>query len=132
MSATVLLVALGVSGAVPQLAYGLWPAGIYPRVLYPAGEVFHFPSERVNETIFRIPSGGGWVMGHAKVDHFLNLEIWRFPSSAACPAMPLNQTYVGAPWNYSVNEYLPAGTWYFGPLCYDYANVTVTQSFVIT
>ena len=132
VSATVLLAALGLSGALPQLAYGMGPAGFYPRVLYPAGEVFRFPGERVNETIFTLPSGGGWIVGRARADHFLDLEIWQFPVVVACPLIPMNETYTGAAWNYNVDEYLHGGTWYFGPICYAYGNVTVTQSFVVT
>ncbi len=134
VTAGLVLASVAVWAVVPSPASrlgGLAPAYGYPRVLFREGRVLHFPGVGVNGTVFTLPPGGGWIEGRAKVDHFLNLGIWPFPTVWACPAMPLNETYVGAPWNYSVGEHLAGGTWFFGPGCYVYGNVTVTQSFVI-
>jgi hypothetical protein len=129
VSGALFLAGFAITAAVHQSSDGLGPAVLHPDVLYPAGTVLHFPEARA--ATFTVPSWGGWIVGRADVDHFTDFEVLRSPWAVACPAMGLNATYIGSPWTFSIDEHLTGGTWYLGPVCYDYVNVTVTEPIVV-
>ncbi len=101
-------------------------AGSVEGVILPQGTILHFPTDR--NVPFPVPLGGAILVGAAFVDHqTVNLEALPAHSVVACPDIPANATYGGPSWWYSVNETLAPGQYYWGAICFDWGNVTITQ-----
>jgi hypothetical protein len=123
----VLAIGLAIAAVVAALTLA-WGAAPPPplsveQVVYPAGAVIRVPESPV--ATFEVPSGGGVLVGDAKVDH--TALIMAAPAGEFLNCTAVFNYYYGAPWSYSVNESLAPGQYDWGALCGGFANITITQ-----
>jgi hypothetical protein len=93
--------------------------------------VLYFSGARVHvlpgfvDVKFEVPPAGGVLVGTAAVD-YPGIFFGAYPVGLpfGCPAVP---PYFGAPYNYSVNESLGPGEWFWGPMCHTLGNFTVVH-----
>lgn len=121
-----LAVGLAVGGT---LVWELGPPspGFVEHVIFPAGTVLR--SAGFHPALFTVPPAGGVLVGAAYVDH-TSLELRWCPVDeclTTCPLDPLNQTYSGPSWTYSVRDELAPGQYVFGTGCLSFGNATFTQ-----
>jgi len=93
-------------------------------ILFPAGSVVHIVGFSPI-VAFTVHAPGGQFIGAASVDHFVWLMPWT--NGTPLPECPDVIGYIGTPWIYSPNEFLASGSYYFGPVCGGFANLTVSQ-----
>jgi hypothetical protein len=96
------------------------------QVLAPAGAVLKFPgSEGVT---FTVPALGGVIVGGADLDRDVTIALLPVPTVLHCIANARPAALSGSSWTYSINETLPAGPYYWGPVCDAHVNITVTRA----
>ena len=105
------------------------------RVILPAGTVLEFPEH--SGLSIDVPSAGGRLIGAGHADHLSAIPVLIPPHTyLQCPTGPIpptNQTqttYSGPPRDFTIDQNMTPGTWWYGPGCFVlYGNVSVTESF---
>jgi hypothetical protein len=101
--------------------------GFVEHVILPAGTVLRDPG--FTAVGFDVPPAGGVLVGAASVDHTsLDFRWWPVgEGTTSCGTSPVNVTYFGPAWSYSVHERLAPGEYLWGVFCYHFGNATFTQ-----
>jgi len=122
-AATILLVG-------PAVAWARVDAPYVGALVLPTGAVVHYPGASLIR--FTVGSAGGTLVGSALVDHTsIGLGVEQVGVGTACGFIPTNWTYEGPAWNYTIDQHLGPGSYWFGDVCGGFANLTVTQSFEV-